>query len=486
MKVIGAGQTDSPLSGPQVQEVIARAAAQLGEAGERGLPVRVLAVIPDHTRTCPLPEVMRMLHRELRPRVARLDALIALGTHPPMSEEQIDRLLGVPPGRRGETFGDMRVFNHRWDDESALVNLGALTAEQVREITGGLSKADCKLQIANCRLKNRAGLPLRGSICNLQSAICNGSDVDVKINKLVLDYDVLLVVGPVFPHEVAGFSGGSKYFFPGVSGPELLNFFHWLGAVITSPRIIGVKDTPVRATIEAAADMIPREKFALCMVTAPIQEKGAGKKGTGSAGCLAVPVPFWGGADDTLAGVYFGPVAEAWSSAADLSQKLHITYLDRPVESVLSQAPPMYDELWVAAKCMYKLESVVADGGELIIYAPHLSVISATHGRLIEEIGYHTRDYFLAQWEKFGRYPRGVLAHSTHLRGAGTMEGGIEKPRIRVTLASAIPEALCRKVNLGYLDPRTIDVRQWQGRADRLYVPKAGEMLYRLKEKGKP
>ena len=421
MNVIGVGQTDSPLRPQQVEQVIAQAAAQLGAAGGR-----VLAVLPDHTRTCPLPQVMRLLHKELRPRVAKLDAMIALGTHPPMSEGQIDRLLGIdPPAMQGassrrEALGDMRIFNHRWDDESGLVRLGSLQARQVREITGG------KFEM----------------------------DVDVKINKLVLDYDVLLIVGPVFPHEVAGFSGGSKYFFPGVSGPELLNFFHWLGAVITSPRIIGVKDTPVRATIEAAADMIPREKFALCMVT------------TGEG----------------LSGLYFGPVAEAWSAAADLSGKLHITYLDGPVESVLSQAPPMYDELWVAAKCMYKLEPVVADGGELIIYAPHLSAISATHGKLIEEIGYHTRDYFLAQWEKFRGYPWGVLAHSTHLRGAGTMEGGIEKPRIRVTLASAIPEAICRKVNLGYRDPRTIDVREWQGRADRLYVPKAGEMLYRLKK----
>ena len=447
MNVIGTGRTDGPLSGRQVEQVIAQAAAQLSGAAVRSLPVRVLAVIPDHTRTCPLPQVMRLLHKELRPRVGKLDALIALGTHPPMSEEQIDRLLGVDPpavqgaSNRGGAFGDMRVFNHRWDDESGLVRLGTLKAQQVREITAG------KFEM----------------------------DVDVKINKLVLDYDALLVVGPVFPHEVAGFSGGSKYFFPGISGPELLNFFHWLGAVITSPRIIGVKDTPVRATIEAAAEMIPRQKFALCMVTAAHPEKGTGTAKSACGG--AEPVPF-----SALAGLYFGPVAEAWSAAADLSQKLHITYLDHPVESALSQAPEMYDELWVAAKCMYKLEPVVADGGELIIYAPHLSAISATHGRSIEEIGYHTRDYFLSQWEKFRRYPWGVLAHSTHLRGAGTMEDGVEKPRIRVTLASAIPEALCRKVNLGYRDPRTIDVRQWQGRADRLYVPKAGEMLYRLKK----
>ncbi len=315
--------------------------------------------------------------------------------------------------------------------------------------------------------------------------------VDVTINKIVLDYDVLLVVGPVFPHEVAGFSGGSKYFFPGISGREVLNFFHWLGAIITSPRTIGIKDTPVRAVIEAAAETIPRTKFALCVVTATETKKpqtaGTDADRLENPDATAIqsspPIhlcPLGTPLGSGLAGLYFGPMPEAWSAAADLSEKLHITYLDSPVESVLSQAPPMYDELWVAAKCMYKLEPVVADGGELIIYAPHLHEISATHGALIERIGYHTRDYFLSQWEKFRQYPWGVLAHSTHLRGAGTFEGGVEKPRIRVTLASGISQSVCRSINLGYRNPLTIDPQDWQGQPGRLYVPKAGERLYRL------
>ena len=67
----------------------------------------------------------------------------------------------------------------------------------------------------------------------------------------------------------------------------------------------------------------------------------------------------------------------------------------------------MYDELWIAGKCMYKLEPVVADGGELIIYAPHVDEISVTHGKHIEEIGYHCRDYFLKQWDQFKHLPVG-------------------------------------------------------------------------------
>ena len=82
----------------------------------------------------------------------------------------------------------------------------------------------------------------------------------------------------------------------------------------------------------------------------------------------------------------------------------------------------MYDDLWTAAKGMYKMEPAIADGGEVIIYAPHVSEISYTHGRLIDEIGYHCRDYFLAQWDRFKHYPGGILAHSTHVKGLGTFD----------------------------------------------------------------
>lgn len=415
--LIARGGPNGTLNEDDIVAVATQAAGRMAPDGKR-----ILIVIPDHTRSCPLPAVARALYGALAPRAKAVDFLIALGTHPPLSDGQIDSLLGVEPGRRAEVFGDSKVFNHRWDDSRALQSVGRLSRERVDEITGGLL----------------------------------AMDVEVTINKLVFDYDTVLIVGPVFPHEVVGFSGGSKYFFPGICGPDLLNFFHWLGAVITNPKIIGTKHTPVRATLEAAADLLTFEKYALCMVV------------TGH----------------DLAGLYFGAVRRAWSAAADLSDQLHITYLDRAYDSVLSRAPEMYDDLWVGGKCMYKLEPVVADGGELIIYAPHIREISVTHGKIIEEIGYHVRDYFLSQWERFRDYPWGVVAHSTHVRGIGTCENGVEKPRVQVTLATGIPEEICRKINLGYRDPAEIDVDQWRDREDqgRLYIPKAGEMLYKLKD----
>jgi nickel-dependent lactate racemase len=278
---------------------------------------------------------------------------------------------------------------------------------------------------------------------------------DVHVNRRVYDYDLVCIVGPVFPHEVVGFSGGNKYFFPGIAGAEILNLFHWLGALITNPMINGTKHTPVREVVNRAAAMLPMEKR-----------------------CFALNVK----SKDTK-GIFYGTPEDAWSAAADLSKRTHIVYKDRPFKSVLAMAPEMYDDIWVAGKCMYKLEPVVADGGELIIYAPHVHEVSVTHGEYIRKIGYHTRDYFLSQLDKFTDIPGGILAHSTHVRGIGTMENGVEKCRVQVTLATSIPEEECHAINLGYRDPATINPEDWRGREDEglLLVEHAGEVLYHLK-----
>jgi len=235
-----------------------------------------------------------------------------------------------------------------------------------------------------------------------------------------------------------------------------LNFFHWLGAVITTVGVIGHKWTPVRRVVDRAAAMVSTPKTCFAMVVK----------------------------DGGLAGLFAGTPEAAWDAAADLSARTHIIWKDRPFHTILSVAPPMYDELWVGAKCMYKLEPVLAAGGELIIYAPHLREVSVVHGHLIRQVGYHCRDYFLQQWDRFKDLPWGTLAHSTHVFGLGTYEQGVERARARVTLATGIPEAECRQINLGYRDWRTIRVEEFQGREAEgiLYVPKAGEILYRLKQ----
>jgi nickel-dependent lactate racemase len=187
--------------------------------------------------------------------------------------------------------------------------------------------------------------------------------------------------------------------------------------------------------------------------------------------------------DDKLKGLFIGDCVEAWEKEAQLSAKAHIIYKDKPYKTILSIAPKMYDDIWTAAKAMYKLEPVTADGGTLIIYAPHITEISYTHGKFIDRVGYHTRDYFLGRMDKFADIPRAVIAHSTHLKGIGTYTNGVEKPRINVVLATGISRQRCQKVNLGYMDPNQIDIANYENKESKgiLLVHHAGETLYRLR-----
>jgi nickel-dependent lactate racemase len=411
----GAGEKGRALGEPAIRELCASEIAKWNVRGKR-----VLAIVPDHTRTAPMDVVFRILHQILAPEVAAFDVIIALGTHPPMSDEAIDRRLGLTPEDRRGRYAKTKFMNHHWSDPAQLTSLGKISEDEVDRLSGGAMS----------------------------------ERVDVTINKVVLDYDLLLIVGPTFPHEVVGFSGGNKYLFPGIAGEDIIHMFHWLGALITNPAIIGTKHTPVRAVVEKAASLVPVERKCISLVV-------EGEK---------------------LIGLYAGTPEDTWSAAADLSNQVHILYKERPFRSVLSCAPAMYDELWVGGKCAYKLEPVVADGGELIVYAPHISRISATHGELIRQVGYHVRDYFVKQMDRFKQVPRGVLAHSTHVKGVGSYDNGIEVPRIQVTLATGISEAECRAINLGYRDPKSVRLEDWKDREEdgMLLVPKAGEMLYRL------
>ena len=414
--VNGKGSTTQTVSADEVRQLLAQALDPLPLDGKR-----VLALIPDSTRTAPLPMMFRLLYERLGRRAARLDYLIALGTHPPMPEEAIERLVGVSAAERADKYPNVTVFNHRWDLPGTLHTIGVISRREMAEITGGLLEEEAA----------------------------------VSLNRLILDYDQLLICGPVFPHEVAGFSGGAKYLFPGIAGPEIINASHWLGALVTSMGTIGVAHTPVRRVIHRAAEFVPRPITCIAMVL------------RGQA----------------LHGLYIGPHAEAWEAAAGLSAQLNVITVPRPFRRVLSMPSEMYDDLWTAAKAMYKTEPAIADGGEVIVCAPHITEISYSHGMLIDQVGYHVRDYFLKQPARFRNVPGSIKAHSTHVKGAGAYDAatGIETPRIQVTLATAIPEERCRRVNLGYADYRKIDPQEWKGREDEgiLLVPHAGEMLYR-------
>jgi nickel-dependent lactate racemase len=382
---------------------------------------RVLAIIPDKTRDDNTHELFPAANELLTKRgVAAFDVLVAQGTHPPMSAAQKLAKIG------NEDFRGF-LFDHRWDEPDELITLGELSAEQVRELTNGL--------IAQA--------------------------VPVSVNKLLAPgtYDTVLVFGATVPHEVAGFAGGAKYFFPGVAGPELTHTTHWLGALAGIENIIGQVDTPTRRLIEAAADLIPARIISLNTVVS--RNDG----------------------DLVTYALFAGDVKEAFRRAAEVSRQVHIRYTGRKYKRVVALLDPHYDELWVGGKASYKLGAIIEEGGELIIYAPHLTKLSETHGALIEKYGYapleSVRDMLGVSQEL--RENLCIAAHLAHVAYAGRPdEQGRVVPRYRITMASGLDEETCRRVNLGYLDYRTLDYEAMRADPDTLIVSDAGRDLYQV------
>jgi nickel-dependent lactate racemase len=299
MTVVGEGYEDRFLAEAEVRDLMAEALEEADLTGKR-----VLVLVPDGTRTAPTPMMFRLFQDILAGRVAALDYLVALGTHQPMSDGALSQLVGQPVV--GGKVGDTHIFNHQWDQPETFVTLGTIPAARIEEISNGLLSME----------------------------------VPVRLNRLILDYDSIFICGPTFPHEVVGFSGGNKYFFPGISGPEVINFSHWLGALLTSYEIIGTPNTPVRTVIDQAASFIDRPQL-----------------------CFSMVVKTDAAHNPRLAGLYIGAPQDAYAAAADLSSRLHIVWVDRPFQRVLSVMPHMYDDIWTAAKGMYKMEPAIADGG---------------------------------------------------------------------------------------------------------------------------
>jgi lactate racemase len=418
-KVFGKGSLERRLSAQEIREICEETLANLPLDGRR-----VLVLIPDYTRHAPVDLFFRAISDALAGRVAALDYLVATGTHAAMDPERLYHHVGLTPSEHAQKYGKVQFFNHQYRQLDQLTSLGTLAGEEVSRLTNGLF----------------------------------AHDIPITINKKAVEYDHILIVSPVVPHECMGFAGGNKYFFPGIAGLDVVEAFHWLAAVITNPVINGVKDTPTRRVIDRVVRALPTPRT-----------------------CFAFAVD----EHHQMACLYGGVPEASWPLAADCSARLHIKYLDKPVHRVLGLTPTIYEDLWVAGKAMYKLEPVVADGGELVIHGSHIKAVSFMHGHEIERIGYHVRDYFTKQWDRFKNEPKLILAHSTNVRGNGTFENGIELPRIQVTLATSISKQVCRRINLSYRDIGQIDIERWREDPDTLVVQEAGQVLYRLKNKEK-
>lgn len=415
--VVGRGGATLALAPEELRAIVAEALRDIGP-GER-----VLAIVPDKTRDDNTDQLVPFAAEILaQKKITRLDALIAQGTHGPMTEAEKREKIGWDKIARDDIGA---IFDHRWDRDDELVSIGELSAIQVADLTDGLMR----------------------------------EAVQVRINALLAPgtYDTVLIFGATMPHEVAGFAGGAKYFFPGVAGPELTHLTHWLGALATIENVIGRIETPTRRVIEAAAALVSPRTISFTSVS------------TRNSQGLRTHA------------LFAGDLCEAFRRAAAVSSEVHIKHIGRKYKRVVALLDRHYDELWVGGKASYKLGSIVEAGGELIIYAPQLKQLSATHGHLIEKYGYapleQVREMVSGSDEL--RANLCVAAHLAHVSyGSARNEAGLLAPRYRITLASAVSEAACLRVNLGFLDYRKLNLEDYRADTETLVVDDAGRDLY--------
>ncbi len=408
-------KTPQVLSQEYIREQTVKVFADVGLRNRK-----LLVIIPDNTRTAPIGLFFKIFYELLAGLVKKLDYLVALGTHPPLSEEEKLKRVEINKSERDERYGNIAILNHRWQDRRTFVKIGSISGDEVHELTGGL--------------------------------ISTG--VEVTINGVIFEYDYAIILGPVFPHEIVGFSGSDKYLFPGICGWDFIDLTHWIGALQTNLKTIGNKDTPSRRLIDRAAQFL---HIPLLYFNLVVDEEG-------------------------LKGLFIGRDSSAWSKAVELSSRINVRYVGKPLEKVLSIPSRKYDDFWTGAKAIYKVEPAVADGGELVVYAPHINEFSITHSSVIDRIGFHIVDYFLKNMDNYKQFPKTVLAYSALVKGSGRLESGRELPRINIALASGISRKRCNRLNIRYRDPRSVSISEWEKEEGEMVkvIHNSGETLYRV------
>lgn len=409
MRIFGKGAPDLNLSVDEMHQIVGQSVASIP------LNAKVLAIIPDTSRD----DNTHILFPKIAEFLPNLDVLVAQGTHPPISASEKLQKIGL------EKF-DGKIFNHEWDNRDALCKIGTIPAQKVAQITNGSFS----------------------------------QDIDLTINKLIFDYDILLILGATVPHEVAGFSGGAKYFFPGISGADLTNATHWIGALAGIENIIGRVETPTRHLIETAADFIQKP---IINFNSVVSRNSANNLQTHA--------------------LFVGDFRESFRKACAVSRQVHIKYVNRKYKKVVAILDEHYDELWTGGKASYKHGGIIEDGGELIIYAPHLKQISQTHGEFIEKIGYAPIEKVKSMVADSDELRKNLCAaaHLAHVAYTGLRENPQEF-KYRITLATQIERKICEKVNLGFADFRKFNLEGYKNDSETLIVENAGRDLYLLRE----
>lgn len=411
---------------------------QLGEIIKESLKdfnsvKKVLLIHPDYTRTDFSDKIIPLIYKELKKKgMSQIDSLNAGGTHREMTEIEIRKKLGLSSQINFNHF-----YKHEYNDPQQLVTVGEISAAFVAEKTKGeLSQS-----------------------------------IPVVVNKLITeDYDLIVALGGTLPHEAAGYAGGLKIFFPGISGSGVIALLHWAAVLIGIPRIIGTVNNPAREVINQGSSYIFDQIKAPTISFNMVFEEGEKE---------VIPKGIY-------TGMGYGGFIETYQKAAKASSRLHIIYIDQPLKFAVQVIDKSYDEIWTAGKGSYKLQSpgVMAKGGEIIIYAPH---INCFHSRpemdfALRKIGYHCKDYVKEYLKSNPEFSKNVAAHVINVRGAGNFDvnSGKEEFDFKITLATGISKEICESVGLGYRNPDSIH-RENFIRPGKLWIENGGKYLYKIK-----
>ncbi len=348
------GSSDTELSHDDLRKGLNQAFGKLGERQ------KVLAVPPDYTR---LPsragELTEMAWDYYGEKLT--DILPALGTHTPMTAAQISHMFGNTPKN---LFRD-----HDWRND--VVTLGEVPAAYVREVSEG--KVDFSWP--------------------------------VQVNRLLQegDFDLILSIGQVVPHEVVGMANYNKNIFVGTGGSEGINKSHYIGAVYGMERMMGRADTPVRRVFNYATDHFASHLPILYVLTVV----GVNSKG-----------------EQQTYGLFVGDDFEVFDRAARLSLEVNFVMVEKPLHKVVVWLDPSeFKSTWLGNKSIYRTRMAIADGGELIVLAPALKEFGEdkTIDRLIRKYGYFGTPHTLKAVEEHAelRENLGAAAHLIH----GSTEG---------------------------------------------------------------
>ena len=375
-----------------VEEISASLDALLAQ--HTGL-AKLLIIPPDITRFYSMAGMItQLLYHKLCDGV-QVDILPATGTHVAMDTEEIKRMFGdIPPER---------FFVHNWRTDTQ--SLGTVPQSVVSGVSGGLFE----------------------------------TDIDVEVNQRLLTggYDLILSIGQVVPHEVAGMANYSKNIFVGVGGRQMINKTHMLGAVCGAEAALGNDHAPVRQVFDYAQERF-LSNLPLVYILTVVNKTGE---------------------ETNLNGLYIGDRRDAFEQAVSLSREMNINYVERPAGKVVAYLEPEeYRSTWVGNKAIYRTRMIVADGGELVVLAPGVRTFgeNAEVDRAIRAHGYTGTRHILNLYRQ-GAFEN-LLMVSAHLIH-GSSDG-------RFSITYATDPALLSRNEVEGVGFRYMDVREAMLRYD--------------------